>query len=98
QPEKTNTIVLACVHLHNFLRRSESSKNLYCPPDIFDTEDFENQIIKKGTWRSDSSETTSFLPLKKCGRKSAADVEETRERYARYFATTGRVHWQDAFE
>lgn len=47
-PEKINTIVLACVHLHNFLRRSESSKNLYCPPDIFDTEDFENRKKEHG--------------------------------------------------
>jgi len=83
--------------LHNFLRLSESSKNLYCPPDIFDIEDFENRTLKKGTWRSDSSETTSFLPLKKCGRKSAAAVHETRERFAHYFATTGCVYWQDEF-
>ncbi|XP_060882146.1 uncharacterized protein LOC132953828 [Metopolophium dirhodum] len=98
QPEKINTIVLACVHLHNFLRRSESSKNVYSPPDIFDSEAFENRTLKKGTWRSDSSETTSFLPLKKCGRKSAAAVHKTRERFAHYFATAGRVYLQDEFE
>jgi len=43
-------------------------------------------------------ETTSVLPFEKCERKSAAAVHETRERFAHYFATTGRVHWQDKFE
>lgn len=78
QPEKINSIVLACDNLYNFLRRSELSKNLYCPPDIFDTEDLENRTLKKGTWRSDSSETTSFLPMKKCGRKMKISSSCTR--------------------
>jgi len=47
-----------------------------------------HKLHVKRTWRSDSLETTSFLPLKKCGRKSAAAVHETRKRFAHYFACT----------
>lgn len=38
-PENTTTVVLACVHLHNFHRRNQRAINHYCPPGFFDSED-----------------------------------------------------------
>lgn len=41
EPEKAKLITLACVHLHNFLRKSITSKSNYTPPGSFDVEDLE---------------------------------------------------------
>lgn len=48
QPAKARSVILACVHLHNFLRKSDSSKNLYSPQGTFDTEDISNGDIIYG--------------------------------------------------
>lgn len=51
QPEKVEKVVLACVHLHNYLRKSSSSKNTYTPPGAFDSEQLDTGTIERGTWR-----------------------------------------------
>lgn len=61
-PEKTTNIVMACVLLHNFLRRSKSSNLLYSPIGTFDTEiDGQFQV---GLWRNDQDGITSLMPLR----------------------------------
>lgn len=48
--ENTKKVVLACVYLHNFLRRSSQSLNLYSPPGVFDNEDIDTGRIIPGSW------------------------------------------------
>jgi len=45
QPTKARIVILACVHLDNFLRKSDSLNNLYSPQGTFDTEDISNGDI-----------------------------------------------------
>jgi len=49
EPEKAQVIVMAIVHLHNFLRKSKASKNKYTPYGSLDRE--VNGSIVEGTWR-----------------------------------------------
>lgn len=51
EPEKAELIVMAVTHLHDFLRNSSVSENLYIPLGTFDNER-DGQLIK-GQWRTD---------------------------------------------
>jgi hypothetical protein len=95
QPTKAKTVVLACVHLHNFLMKSDSSRNLYSPQGSFDTENLSNGDIIYGSWREETADLGSFQSLKRSGWKSAPGAREIREQLAEYFSTAGYVPWQD---
>lgn len=69
EPDKATTVVMAIVHLHNFLRRS-SSRPLYIPGGSFDTEDENGELIN-GAWRRDQ-EMTSFHAIRNVARRSPA--------------------------
>ncbi|CAH2003310.1 unnamed protein product [Acanthoscelides obtectus] len=93
-PEKATLVVLACVYLHNFLRKSKHSRNTYTPSGTFDDEK-EGKIIP-GQWRqgSENKNAESFLPIPKIGRKSSANCEAIRNEFATYFMGEGSVSWQ----
>jgi hypothetical protein len=95
QPVKAEKVVLACVYMHNFLRKKSSSQNIYKPNGTFDHEE-DGQIIP-GNWRSES-QLSSLLPLQRVGRKSLKTCQSIRDEFAKYFYTYGRVPWQDRFE
>jgi len=48
EPEKATIVTLTCVHLHNFLRKSFSSRTSYTPPGSFDLEDLDGGTIIPG--------------------------------------------------
>nr|CAI5861384.1 unnamed protein product [Callosobruchus analis] len=94
-PQKATNIVMACSLLHNFLRKSRTSSSRYTPPGTFDS-DNDGRIIP-GTWRQDIDNVSSLLPLRNIPRKSGAQAKQIRETYAEYFATIGKLPWQDAY-
>nr|CAI5843492.1 unnamed protein product [Callosobruchus analis] len=94
-PQKATNIVMACSLLHNFLRKSRTSSSRYTPPGTFDS-DNDGRIIP-GTWRQDIDNVSSLLPLRNIPRKSGAQAKQIRETYAEYFATVGKLPWQDAY-
>jgi len=49
EPEKAEIVVMTIVYLHNFLRKSSFSRNIYTHPGCFDRED-EGHLIE-GHWR-----------------------------------------------
>ena len=77
EPEKVETIVLACCSLHNFLSSCPTSHSLYSPQGSLDTEDSETHIVSPGDWRLQQQphgansfiRTTRWQPTHKC-RKS----------------------------
>lgn len=94
EPEKVEIIVLACVHLHNFLRKS-ISKNSYNPPGPFDIEDLDGGKIIEGSWRTYVKLNHSFLPLKNVPRRPSVEAAEVRDEYSEYFSfELGQVSWQ----
>ncbi|CAH2005050.1 unnamed protein product [Acanthoscelides obtectus] len=98
EPEKVEKITMACVTLHNFLRRNAQAKDLYTPPGSFDAEDLELGTLTEGAWRKDSEVLQSFLPIKKVARKSSYIAKEIRDEFSEYFVSEiGQVPWQSKY-
>lgn len=95
EPKKSELVFMACVYLHNFLRRSSTSKNIYTPPGTFDQEE-NGQILFEGSWREIGESGTTLFPLKKIARKPAISAQEIRDEYATYF-TKNPIPWQDKY-
>lgn len=93
EPEKAELVVMSCVHLHNFLRKS-NSVNLYCPQGTQDTE--VDGIVTPGSWRNDT-EMSSLINIKKIPRKSTKSAQEIREEFSTYFVTNGTIDWQNDY-
>lgn len=85
EPEKAQNVVMAVACLHNFLRKSKSSKNVYTPPGTFDEQDSEGNILP-GNWRNETNfQASSFLPINSIPRKSSMESKDIRENFANYF-------------
>jgi hypothetical protein len=93
EPDKVTNITMTCVLLHNFLRSSKTSSSSYLPQGTFDTEK-EGEVIP-GSWRQDQKDLSSFLPLRKMPGKPEFAANRIREAFADFFATNGKVPWQD---
>lgn len=98
EPEKAQLIVLTVAHLHNFLRRNKTSRQLYTPPGTFDQET-ELGMLVEGNWRTTTDKNAaSFLPLRNTPRRSAQTAQQIRLELAEYFITEeGRVEWQNEY-
>lgn len=95
EPEKAEVVVMAVAHLHNFLRKSMNSVNIYTPSGTFDRE--VGGQITEGNWRSENNNMTSLLPIRNMPRRSALDVKELRNEIANYFVNEGAVSWQSDY-
>lgn len=95
EPQKVQKVVLACVHLHNYLRKSKSSRYIYTHQGSLDSE--VKGVLANGSWRQDSGTTSSLIPIRKVARKTSSVTKENRQQFAEYFATAGRVPWQDFY-
>lgn len=91
RPERASLIVMACAYLHNFLRQSKTSSNLYCPAGALDTD--EDGDVTPGTWRNEQN-LTSLLDLKEIPRRAKTTAKDVREVFSKYFMTNGAVPWQ----
>ncbi|XP_047519014.1 uncharacterized protein LOC125058919 isoform X1 [Pieris napi] len=88
-------IVVACAHLHNFLRRNTRARSLYSPPGTFDSEDIDVGRIMPGSWRDDEQSLTDLRIL---GRNATTRAKAIRDEFMHYFMTEqGRVAWQDKY-
>lgn len=85
---------MACIYLHNFLRKSKTSNNLYYPQNTLDKE-VNGQIIF-GTWRNDT-EMSSLFSIKKVPRKSPTRAQQIREVFSGYFLSNGTIPWQNEY-
>ena len=93
EPEKAEIVVMATICLHNFLRRSSTSRNIYTPDGTFDRE--ENGEVIPGTWRSENdTNSASFQDLRSIPRKSPGSAIRIREIFTDYFISNGAVSWQ----
>lgn len=92
QPEKAALVCMACVQLHNFLRRSKTSRQMYTPSGSLDHE-VDGQLLP-GTWRQNYV-NSSLIPFSKTARKPSQEAKDVRKEFAQYFATNGAVEWQD---
>jgi len=94
QPDKATLICMTCCLLHNFLRRSATSRKNYTPPGTFDYEE-DGELIP-GTWRNDDLQgMASFNSLINKPRKPSEEAKDIRREFGEYCMTSGAVEWQN---
>lgn len=71
ESKKAISIVMATVHLHNFLRRNKKSQNIYSPPGSMDYE-INAQLIP-GSWRN-AENRSSLIELKRASRRPSTEA------------------------
>lgn len=84
---------MTCILLHNFLRRSQTSRASYSPSGMFDSE--KGNELCLGSWRQDQKYLTSFLPFRRVPRRPGVEAMEIRDSFADYFMTNSTVTWQN---
>lgn len=82
EPNEVSNIALACALLHNFLRKSNTSKKVYIPQGTFDMKTAETDI--PGSWRQDRGDITSLLPLRNVPRRPGAEAQRIRNIVSTY--------------
>lgn len=73
---KAAKITMTCILLHNFLRRSNTSRNLYTPTSTTDSY-VNGELVRGGSWRS-IDRGTGITPLNGVPRRSTVNALETR--------------------
>ena len=91
-PENTKSFVKACVALHNFLQKEQSTK--YCPHGFVDSEDANGGQVS-GTWR-DGREDAGMTPISLLASNNyTGQAKELRDRLAAFLVSpAGSVSWQ----
>jgi hypothetical protein len=93
-PDKVDYIVMACVVLHNLLRR-RCGKN-YIKPSEIDIEDPLTNFVIPGDWRKQTPPSNAYQNLASSQKRHASvRAKVTRDSYKTYFTTIGQVAWQD---
>lgn len=86
-------VVLACVVLHNYLRKICPSK--YSPEDYYHREDIIEKIIRPGLSLDPNS--VAGLENGQGTRNYSQIAKEVRVKFKEYFANEGAVPWQNDF-
>lgn len=84
EPEPAITVVMACIVLHNFLRKSRHSSHRYNPPGTFDIFDGDNLIVQ-GSWRADIPSNPALRNIANIPRRSPRNPVDIRNEFAYYF-------------
>lgn len=93
-PEKIDHIVMACVVLHNLLRRT-CGRN-YIKPSEIDIEDPVTNFVIPGDWRKTPPPSNAYQDLAASQKRHASErAKVARDAYKTYFTTIGQVSWQD---
>lgn len=96
QPSNAEVVVMACVYLHNFLRRNSQSRSLCNPHGTFDSENTDHDILE-GSWRRDIG-TVHMSNFNDMGRRYPNSAMEVRNKFSEYFISEeGCVLWQNNF-
>ena len=92
--EKVQQITMAILTIHNWLRSDSTSRNIYCPVALIDTEDMVTGEFIPGLWR-DGIPSESLLPLQPASiHNSVSEAKAMRQEFTRWFNDQGDVGWQ----
>lgn len=83
-PEKVTLITLTCILLHNYLKKSKTSSQVYTPPGTIDVYD-NNELVQSRSWRNEINGNCALRNLPRVARRSALDAKEIREEFTKYF-------------
>lgn len=85
QPDKATKVTMAALFLHNYLRKS-SSRSIYNPVGMFDSEATQDGTFTPGSWRQDTS-SSQLRTVPRVPRKSTASAQAIRDEFAEYFVS-----------
>ena len=84
-PDKVETVTLASIVLHNYLRRQHAATTC----STVDTEDVDHGLVRGGTWRRQQ-----MIPLERIPRRPTEQAKNIRNLFKDYFNGEGSVPWQ----
>lgn len=94
-PDKVETLVLATISLHNYLRTTSCTRKIYSPLGTFDTADPVNGEIYAGSWRRQNMKPDGLLSLSPSKvRNAKLTTKAIREEICEYVNREGYVPWQ----
>lgn len=85
-PDSVSQIVMSCILLHNFLRKSRTSSSRYSPPGTFDTYDENGSLVRNGLWRMSQDECGAIRPVPQIPRRSPLVAVRIRDEFSAYFS------------
>lgn len=88
EPVNTAVIIRSCLLLHNFLLRSDSSRDFYCPPGSVDTY-IDGGLVTQGSWRHENQD--HFLPLQALTNDPADEAIQIRLNFLDYMKRNALV-------
>lgn len=96
--EKVDSIVKACVVLHNWIRDQElkmaPKQRRYMPPGTTDHED-QHGIVIDGDWRKENTAgACTNLAVNNTRKNSSKEAKQVRDLYTKYFMKEGHIDWQ----
>uniref|UniRef100_A0A1B6D1I2 DDE Tnp4 domain-containing protein n=1 Tax=Clastoptera arizonana TaxID=38151 RepID=A0A1B6D1I2_9HEMI len=98
EPDRVQKVVLACIHLHNFLRLSKSSNGTYTLSGTFDQEDPSTGQLIPGQWRIVGLPLENLLRLKKILEKLSDIAKLVRNEFCAYLnSPESSVPWQKKY-
>lgn len=77
-------ITMTCLLLHNFLRKSHNSSNIYMPAGIVDTYDDNGDLLQLGTWRQNIDNNCALRNVTLIPRRSTLSAVQIRDHFADY--------------
>lgn len=80
---KASVVTMTCVLLHNFLRKSRTSRDLYTFPGSVD-QYRKGELVCPGSWRNENNTDTGILNLQPRPRRPAIDAHEIRLNFMNY--------------
>lgn len=84
EPDKTQTVVLACCTLHNLLRKSRTPPQGAPPPQR-----------SNGDWQENSNYDSNLPSLSSVPLRPSQAAKNVRDDFCEYVNTVGAVPWQD---
>lgn len=79
--EKASIVTMTCVLLHNFLRTSSTSRNIYTPRGALDM--YENgELVQPGSWRQ--RDNSGLFSLQVVPRRTPRNAIEVRSNFTNY--------------
>jgi hypothetical protein len=91
-PEKAEMVVLASCVLHNFLRSSKTSSDMYMNCGSVDRENGDGTMVE-GDWRRDPTSILTSVGHQGA-RNSSQASKDIRNEFTDYFVDEGSVPWQ----
>lgn len=97
KPEAITSMVLCTIVLHNYLRSKSSTRLVYSPQSLIDSEDVVSGQIINGDWRNELSKDKcgGLKCLQKTGTNYSQEAKIIRDLYREYFVGIGAVSWQE---